>query len=68
MMILYRPKSVPQPAYELIPKSLKPDNAYVNMERNPSYLMTDIQDSSVDHYYDIIPGSDNANAKKKETN
>jgi len=67
-MILYRSISVPQPAYELIPKPLKPDNAYVNMERNPSYLTTDIEDSLVDHHYDIIPGGDNANAKKKETN
>ena len=66
MMIICRPKSVPKPAYELIHKPLKPD--YVNMEKNPSYLISDIQESSVDHHYDIISGGDYVNVKKKEAN
>ena len=35
------------------------------MEKNPSYSVTDVQDSSVDHHYDFIPGSDDAKDKKK---
>ena len=35
-------------------------SAYVNMETNPY-----TQDSSTDHHYDVIPGSDDAKAKKE---
>lgn len=37
------------------------------MEKNPSYSVTDVQDSSVDHHYDFIPGNDDTKDKKKQT-
>ena len=37
----------------------------VNMEKNPSYSVTGVQDSSLDHHYDVIPGSDVVKTKKK---
>ncbi len=44
-----------QHTYELV-SNFKTDN--VNIEKNPSYSVTGVQDGSLDHHYDVIPGSD----------
>ena len=51
-------QNVPEPTYELVSKDSKLTAEDVNMQKNPSYSVTDVQDSSVDHHYDVIPGSD----------
>ena len=55
-------QNVPEPTYELV-SNFKTDN--VNIEKNPSYSVTGVQDSSVDHHYDVIPSSDDVKTKKK---
>ena len=61
VMFLYY-QNVQEPTYELVTKPTADD---VNMEKNPSYSVTNVQDSSLDHHYDFIPGSDDIKAKKK---
>ena len=56
-------QNVPEPTYELVSKVITADDN-VNMEKNPSYSVTGVQDSSVDHHYDVIPSSD-IKAKKQ---
>ena len=50
--------TAPEPAYELVRKSCD-----VKLQKNPAYSVTPVQDSSVDHHYDVIPASHHAKAK-----
>jgi len=42
--------TAPEPAYEEVGKS-----SDIKLEKNPAYSASAVQDSSVDHYYDVIP-------------
>ena len=44
------PQTAKESAYELMDKS-----GDVNMEKNPAYSVTGVQESSVDHHYESIP-------------
>ena len=48
--------------YELVTKLTADD---VNMEKNPSYSVVGVQDSSSDHHYDAIPANDDTKNRKK---
>ena len=50
--------TAPEPAYEVVGKS-----SDIKLEKNPAYSVSAVQDSSVDHHYDVIPASHHAKAK-----